>query len=70
MQFPYGETILDIMPTKQPYLLVIWMFIKCNYIINHVYLCFTGFIDGSGEIRVLQSFRFNVLITVLYYSIL
>ena len=48
MQFQYGDTILDIMPTKQPYIyiLVICITLICIYIINHVFLCFTAVLMG------------------------
>ena len=46
MQFQYGGTILDIIPTKQPYIIVIHMLFICIYIINDVVLCFTAVLMG------------------------
>ena len=36
--FQYGETILDILSIKQPYILVICMLFIYIYVVNHVFL--------------------------------
>ena len=68
MQFQCRGTILDIMPPKQLYILVICMLFICNYIINHVFLFFDSCFDGLGEIRVLTFNLVYVLLIVLYNS--
>ena len=51
MWFQYGGTLLDIMPTKQPIILVIACYLYV-FILLIMYFCF----DECGNIWVLYSF--------------
>ena len=66
MQFQYGCTTLDIMPTKQPIILVITCYL---YVLIFLVMCFLVFtaVDGLCKIWDTIFILVNVLLIVLFY---